>query len=224
MSLREVTLDDCLKWKLEPLRNPHTGKKISESGPIFFVLKAICKKKLPQSAPNDKPMSDKKAVDNAKKGQAEDDDCIKWKLNPLVNPQTGKRIAEDGPIYNKYKYKLCKENKSIIDEKDCIKWNLEPLRHPHTGKKISEGGPIYNILKKICIKKLHLNETNDKPMSDKKAKDNAKKGPTEDDDCIKWKLNPLVNPRTGRRIKEDGPIYTKYQKLCKEKSQKAKIS
>ena len=33
------------------------------------------------------------------------------------------------------------------------------------------------------------------------------------DDIIMWKDNPLVNPRTKRKIKENGPVHKKYTKL-----------
>lgn len=35
-------------------------------------------------------------------------------------------------------------------------------------------------------------------------------------DCDKWRQNPLVNPKTGRKIKQDGPTYIALQKECNQ--------
>ena len=32
--------------------------------------------------------------------------------------------------------------------------------------------------------------------------------------CEEWRSNPLKNPRTGRTIKKDGPVYKKLNKEC----------
>jgi hypothetical protein len=38
--------------------------------------------------------------------------------------------------------------------------------------------------------------------------------PKSTDWCAKWRLTPLVNPVTGRKIKQGGPVYVKLEKKC----------
>ena len=73
--------------------------------------------------------------------------CKDWKKNPLVNPETGRKIKKNGPTYKKLK-KKCSEKKS--DNKDCNKWNKNPLVNPETNRKIKKDGPTYKKFAKKC--------------------------------------------------------------------------
>ena len=37
---------------------------------------------------------------------------------------------------------------------------------------------------------------------------------TRKDICDKWSINKSINPETMRKIKENGPVYKKLEKLC----------
>ena len=37
---------------------------------------------------------------------------------------------------------------------------------------------------------------------------------TKKDICDKWSINKSINPETMRKIKENGPVYKKLEKLC----------
>lgn len=80
--------------------------------------------------------------------------CDKWLKNPLVNPETNRKIVKDGPKYKHFK-KICTKNDKN-DKKDikslCEKWFENPLINPETNKKIVKDGPKYKQLKKLCDK------------------------------------------------------------------------
>jgi hypothetical protein len=84
--------------------------------------------------------------------------CNEWLKEPLINPETGKSIVKNGPIYNKWKEK-CKElglkNKPINTKqmtwKKCQEWKKNPEINPETGKKLKINGPTYKRIEKQCL-------------------------------------------------------------------------
>ena len=144
------------------------------------------------------------------------EDCLKWKLNKLINPKTNRKIEEGKGIYNKILNQCSNKSKSkspIIKEKekdkytkeDCLKWKLNKLINPKTNRKIEEGKGIYNKILNQCSNK----SKSKSPIIKEKEKDKYTK-----EDCLKWKLNKLINPKTNRKIEEGKGIYNKILNQC----------
>lgn len=140
--------------------------------------------------------------------------CDEWRRNPLVNPDTGRKIVRNGPVYKKLKKKCTgpaggptgpvpKEFEWLIEamreEAECNEWKKDPLVNPVTRRRIGRNGPVYKKLKERCGQATWSPET----ITEKK------KG-----ECDEWRRHPLVNPTTGRKIVLNGPVYKKLTKKC----------
>jgi hypothetical protein len=84
--------------------------------------------------------------------------CYKWLVNKTINPETSRKIKEDGAVYKKLN-KLCslnepnkKEVKKTNDDL-CDKWLKNKTVNPETSRKIKEDGAIYKKLAKKCLSK-----------------------------------------------------------------------
>jgi hypothetical protein len=126
--------------------------------------------------------------------------CKKWKLSPFKDPETNKKISEKRMSEMK---KKCKSED--YNNEDCIFFNLTSL-NPKTMRKISSPASkrkIENLCKKSNRKQLTLEEV-----------------------CKKWTKEPLVNPRTNRKLSgEKSQVYQKLKKECenfKKQSKKSK--
>jgi hypothetical protein len=86
----------------------------------------------------------------------------------------------------------------------CKEWKKKSNVNPRTGRQIKENGPTYKKLQKECD-----------PV--KKKVRRVRRVHMVSNVCDKWFENKLVNPRTGRRIKENGPTYKKLQEECDHK-------
>lgn len=83
----------CTEWLAEPLINPETGAAIDRNGPTFLQWKERCKKLGLQSSP-------------LATGKISWRKCMEWKNNRLINPDSGRQIKVDGPVY-KWLEKQC---------------------------------------------------------------------------------------------------------------------
>jgi hypothetical protein len=103
------------------------------------------------------------------------------------------------------------KNKKLTKKELCDKWLINKNINPETSRKIKENGEVYKKLEKLCS----LNQ-NKKQKKDVKI--------TQKDLCDKWLTNKTVNPETSRKIKENGEVYKKLEKLCSVKSLKSSSS
>ena len=117
--------------------------------------------------------------------------CKKWKLSPFKDPKTGKDISEKR---NKEMKQKCKSDK--YNHEDCIFFELTSL-NPKTMRKITS---------KVSKSKI------------KKQCDSGKrKQLTLEEVCKKWKKDPFVNPRTGRKLSgEKSQVYKSLKKECEQ--------
>jgi len=72
--------------------------------------------------------------------------CSKWRLNPLVNPATNRRIKRRGSIFKK----LSKRCGSHDPTFDCAIWEHDTLVNPVTGRRIVRNGPTFTKLEREC--------------------------------------------------------------------------
>jgi hypothetical protein len=80
--------------------------------------------------------------------------CIKWLANKTINPETTRKIKENGPVYNKL-LKKCSlnQNKNLNEKELCNKWLANKTINPATLRKIKENGSVYKKLSKKCLVK-----------------------------------------------------------------------
>lgn len=155
--------------------------------------------------------------------------CDTWLDNKNTNPETGKKIKTDGPVYNKYA-RMCVSFKVPIkpntysagtpvkrkpvnkptntysaERRLCDTWLENKTKNPETGKTIQKGKGIYNKYERMCV-------SFKEPI--KPSKDSNKEKVTEKEMCKRWLTDKNTNPMTGRKIKTDGPVYTKLSKQC----------
>ncbi len=72
--------------------------------------------------------------------------CDKWLENKTINPETSRKIKENGVVYKELS-KLCSLNQKDL----CDKWLLNKNINPETSRKIKASGIIYKKLQKKCI-------------------------------------------------------------------------
>ena len=76
--------------------------------------------------------------------------CDKWLLNKTINPETLRKIKENGPVYKKL-LKKCSLNQKEKTKKDiCKPFNANKTINPETLRKIKKNGDVYKKLEKIC--------------------------------------------------------------------------
>ena len=71
--------------------------------------------------------------------------CDKWNENKTINPQTLRKIKENGTVYKEI-LKLCSLNQKEL----CEKWLENKNINPETSRKIKMSGAIYKKLEKKC--------------------------------------------------------------------------
>ena len=108
--------------------------------------------------------------------------CDKWILDKTINPETKRKIKENGEVYKKL-LKKCSLNKK--EKEICDKWLLDKTINPETKRKIKENGTIYNKL----VKKCPLNQKNKSILSSK----SLEKSETKKKNAIK-KIHKLFMP------------------------------
>jgi hypothetical protein len=80
--------------------------------------------------------------------QVNEQDCEKWKKDPTINPLTGRKIKDSGPVYKQLK-RACNPP---FSKSDCERWKRDKTRHPVTKRKLNMNAKngIFAQLKKIC--------------------------------------------------------------------------
>ena len=83
----------------------------------------------------------------------------------------------------------------------CNKWKQNRSINPRTKRLIKENGPVYKKLQRKCTPE----ELKRRPRQPPRVVSNV---------CEKWLQNKLVNPKTGKTIKMNGPTYKKLLQEC----------
>ena len=79
--------------------------------------------------------------------------CDKWLLNKNINPETLRKIKENGEVYKKLEKKCSLNQKEKPKKEICDKWLLDKTVNPETKRKIKENGDVYKELAKKCLVK-----------------------------------------------------------------------
>jgi hypothetical protein len=95
-------------------------------------------------------------------------------------------------------------NSYSAERRLCDIWLENKTINPETGRAIQKDKGVYNKYAKMCI-------SFKDPIQ---SKDKSKKVNSEKDMCKQWLLDRNTNPTTGRKIKTDGPVYTRISKQC----------
>jgi len=141
----------CDEWNLNKNINPITKRTIKSNGPVYNNIEKNCNK----IDGTDVKLANKKKT--GKKGII--NICEEWYKNKNVNPETGKSIKTNGPVYKRL-LKLCEEKKTNSKTssstsskvlKLCDEWKKNKTVNPETGYKIKENGPKYNYFKELCM-------------------------------------------------------------------------
>ena len=149
------------------------------------------------------------------------DNCNKWHNNPLINPISKRPIKKDGPIYKTFqkecasilKLSVKKNTNPIYNTDNCKKWRNNPLINPISKRAIKKDGPIYKTFQKEC----------DNIKLSPKNKVIIKSSNNDDTElCKKWIANKLINPKTNKPIKLNGPLYKQYLLKCSKFLQSSK--
>jgi hypothetical protein len=142
----------CDEWNSNKNINPITKRSIKENGPVYNNIEKNCNKIDGTDVKIANKKTGKKGIINI---------CEQWLNNPNVNPETGKSIKKNGPVYKRL-LKLCEEKKSKTRSsssssvssktlKLCDEWKKNKTINPETGYKIKENGPKYNYFKELCM-------------------------------------------------------------------------
>ena len=81
--------------------------------------------------------------------------CDKWLQDKNINPETKRKITENGEVYKKLSKKCSlnqkpKKDAKLTQKEICDKWLKDKNINPETSRKIKENGEIYNKLSKLC--------------------------------------------------------------------------
>jgi hypothetical protein len=79
--------------------------------------------------------------------------CDKWLLNKNINPETLRKIKENGEVYKKLEKKCSLNQKEKPKKEICDKWLANKTINPITLRKIKENGDVYKELAKKCLVK-----------------------------------------------------------------------
>ena len=144
--------------------------------------------------------------------QVTHDDCMKWSLNPLVNPLSKRAILENGPKY--------KELKLACSSKFGIVTGPEPKSVPNVPEKTKPIGR-----KKPASKITTTTTTSNVPNAPKPQKPRKRQSKTikttfdtyeiSQTQCRSFISQPWINPVSKRRIAKDGNLYQQIQHSCK---------
>ena len=81
--------------------------------------------------------------------------CDKWLKDKTINPQTSRKIKENGAVYKELQKKCSLNQKpktkvKLSKEELCDKWLKNKNINPQTSRKIKENGAVYKELQKRC--------------------------------------------------------------------------
>jgi len=103
-------------------------------------------------------------------------------------------------------------NSYSAERRLCDIWLENKTINPETGRTIQRDKGVYNKYARMCVASKEY-PIKAKGKSNDKSKD-KNKPLSEKDMCRKWLLDRNTNPTTGRKIKTDGPMYSKISKQC----------
>lgn len=190
MNKKEITKEDCIKWKKDKFRNPHTNYefKAKEKSAEYKRFKKTCEGiKTPETS--FKEEINEVIIKNQKTAITKDL-CYKWIANKgLINPITNSIIDKNGKLYKEI-------------EKACIKLKIIDEKTKEINKEHQKFIDNYD----------KQNQKKEKVIT-KNPKYKLKYEPTLDD-CKKWIKNKLINPRTNVKINENGEIYLQLKNKC----------
>jgi hypothetical protein len=139
----------CDEWNSNKNINPITKRSIKPNGPVYNNFEKNCNK-----------LGNDKKIKDIKKGSK--NICDEWLNNPNINPETGKAIKKNGPVYKRL-LKECEKKKDKSKSKSsslssssktlklCDEWKKNPTINPETGYKIKIDGPKYKYFKTLCM-------------------------------------------------------------------------
>ena len=185
---RDITEEDCIKWKKNKSINPHTNYKINKNKPIYKKFEKACLEvKTPNISNKEEKIENNDEIKikiNKKEYFLTKEICQEWLNDKYKNPYTKYKINEKSPIYK-------------VLEKSCKQLNITKP-----------------IIKKDIIKEA-IEKINKEEIKTKNPKHHLKRKPTEEE-CKRWKENKLINPltKTKSKIIENGSIYKELEKEC----------
>jgi len=135
---RDITTDDCIKWKNNKEINPHTNYKIKKGNAVYKKFEKACSQIVSPKKISEEEEKDNDIINiiiNKKNYEITKDICNKWIKNKYKNPFTNYKINELSPIYKtldsickKFDIKI-KEEKEEEKEKIQQKKNNNPRHH-----------------------------------------------------------------------------------------------
>jgi len=190
MNKKEITIEDCLKWKKDKYRNPHTNYefKAKEKSKEYKRFKVECEGiKTPEPEFKEELLNIK--IKNQKQPITKEL-CYKWIANKgIINPITNSIIDKNGKLYKEI-------------EKACMKLKIIDNKTKEVLKEHKE-----------FIKKYDKKELKKKVLITNNPKYKLKYEPTIED-CKKWLKNKLINPKTNVKIIKNGEIYRQLKNKC----------
>jgi hypothetical protein len=103
----------------------------------------------------------------------------------------------------------------MISPSICKEWIKNPTINPRTHRKISPQGKIYKNFEKDCNKTLKMRRL---------PSDDMRRVPLRVERvCEEWFKNPNINPRTKRRIKNNGLVYKNLKIECGDKQKRKSL-
>jgi len=103
----------------------------------------------------------------------------------------------------------------MISPSICKEWIKNPTINPRTHRKISPQGKIYKNFEKDCNKTLL--KMRRLPSDDSRVPLRVERV------CEEWFKNPNINPRTKRRIKNNGLVYKNLKIECGDKQKRKSL-
>lgn len=177
-NIKDITEEDCKKWKANKLINPLTDYSIKKGLNIYKQLEKACKGVKSPIKIKEPEVKSIKTIINNKEVEITPEVCMQWMKNKFKNPFTNFSIKETSPIYKKFSnacilFNLTEKEKdiskiktSIISKKEvnnprwkfkgditdelCHKWKKNKLRNPLNNNTIKLNGPLYNELEDAC--------------------------------------------------------------------------
>lgn len=148
--------------------------------------------------------------------------CIRFQSHNDINERDYPELKKEVIIY----YYILSHNNQNLIEKTCD----EKIYNEIIPKKEKNVNKLLNIIKDISIDKFLYKSLSKSPIKSRSISINSnsdiniyfnKKKRNDDNDnneiiCNKWFKNKLINPITGRKIKENAITYKKLLKKCKK--------
>jgi len=135
-----------------------------------------------------------------------------WSMTELV--QTFGRTERVGTKSKSKAYLIFAYTKDFAVE-NMIKEALDKKLETHISIVDEDLSEILEKIREEPEEKIKKSEEKKAKKSSKKSEKKSKEKLTEEKLCQKWIKNKTVNPKTGREIKVNGPMYRYFAKLCR---------